>query len=114
MKFDTSTLMMLFFVLFFIISMWKIYAFLPNKALADDDTTKESEDELMRLMLKVIKENKGELDLEQLFAKMTQEESFDAQHFWRFNLNRLKHLLNKHYLKNPHAKNLQDIYTQQI
>ncbi|QFR49831.1 hypothetical protein FJR48_08870 [Sulfurimonas lithotrophica] len=110
MEFDISTLMMIFFIIFMIISMWKIYAFLPNKQLEDDDTTPEATKDLMHLMLRVIKENNGELTNAELFEKMQENEEFDSQKFWRFNLNRLNQLLQKYYLENPDAKSIMDIY----
>ena len=110
MKLDTSTLMMIFFVLFFVISMYKIYAFLPNKQLADDDTTKESQKELTKLMLHVIKSNNKNLSVKELFLKIKSDDSFNKEHYWRFNQNRLNQLLNHYYLQNPHVKNIADIY----
>lgn len=110
MELETSTLMMIFFIIFFIISIWKIYAFLPNRQLADDDTTKESQEELISLILNVIKRSDGNLTTNELFEKMTDDKSFDPKHYWRFNHNRLNQLLNKHYAKNPHAKSIKDIY----
>ncbi len=110
MEFDTSTLMMIFFVIFLIISIWKIYAFLPNKQLVDDDTTKESQEELLKIILKVIKENEGNLTSTQLFEKVKNDENFDAKHFWRFNQNRLNQLLNYYHLENTKTKTIKDIY----
>ncbi|MCW8895971.1 MAG: hypothetical protein OQK48_08495 [Sulfurimonas sp.] len=110
MQFNTSTIMMIFFILLLIVSIWKIYAFLPNKPLADDDTTQESQDELMNLMLKVIKENHGAVDVNELLVKMETDEDFNSERFWRFNLNKLNQLLNSYYIKNPNAKSISDIY----
>ena len=110
MKLDISTIMMIFFIAALAVSMWKIYAFLPNKQLADDDTTKESQDELTNLMLKVIKENHGRIDVNELLVKMEMNEEFDNERFWRFNLNKLNQLLKSYYLKNPNAHSITDIY----
>jgi len=110
MELDTSTLMMIFFIIFFIISVWKIYAFLPNKQLKDDDTTKSSQDELTNIVLKVIKNNHGDLTKEELFHKVKDDSLFDHQHFWRFNQNKLNQLLNHYYLENPDTKSIKDIY----
>jgi hypothetical protein len=108
MQLDTQTLMMIFFVLFLIISIWKISAFLPNKVLADDDTTEASHAELLRIMLKVI--NKSEnLSEKKLFELMREDDEFDKKHFWRFNQNRLKHLLNQYYLENTSLNSIEDI-----
>lgn len=103
MDFDISTIMMFFFILFMIIGIWKIYVFLPNKQLPDDDTTKESQDELLRLMIKVIKENSAELSESELFYKMKEDEDFNKEHFWRFNQNRLEHLLEHYFLTHHHV-----------
>jgi len=110
MEIETSTLMMMFFIILFIISIWKIYAFLPNEALADDDTTKESQDELIKIIIKVIQESDGNLDLNQLFNLVTDNQDFDSEHYWRFNHNRLKQLLNQYYIKNPQCSSIKDIY----
>lgn len=111
MTFDISTIMMIFFIFALAISIWKIYAFLPNKRLADDDTTQESQQELIGIMLNVIKENEGKIDASELFIKMQSSDDFDGERYWRFNLNKLNQLLNGYYLKNPNAKNIADIYT---
>jgi len=112
MDFSTSTLMMIFFIIFLILSIWKIYAFLPNKQLQDDDTTDNVQAELIRLTLKVIKENNGKLTNEQLFFKIQEDEEFDNEVFWRFNHNKLNQLLNKYYIKNPNTSSILDIYNE--
>lgn len=112
MELSTSTWMLIFFILFLITSIWKIWAFLPNKQLADDDKTEESEHELNNLMIKVIEEKKGELDEKQLFLHMTTNESFNSELFWRFNLNRLKQLLNVYYMQNPNTQSIKGIYLE--
>jgi hypothetical protein len=109
MEFDTQTLMMIFFILFLVVSIWKISAFLPNKVLADDDTTPASNDELLRIMLRVIQNNEN-LSEKKLFELMREDAEFDQKHFWRFNQNRLKHLLNKYYLENAELHSIGDIY----
>ena len=110
MEFETSTLMMLFFIVFFAISFWKIYAFLPNEQLADDDTTKESQKELVNLMLRVIKESRGKLNSYELFEHIINHENFNKKHFWRFNQNRLNQLLASYYVQHPHTQSIEDIY----
>jgi hypothetical protein len=102
MKVEIGMWMMIFFIIFMIIGMWKIYAFLPNKKLADDDTTKESQQELLKLMLQVIKASDGKINSADLYKKMKENESFDKNHFWRFNQNRLNQLLQRYLLQNPH------------
>ena len=109
MEFDTQTIMMFFFIVGMILSMWKIYAFLPNEQLPDDDTTPESQEELQRVILKVIKEHDGELSANELFELVKKDGEFDSKHFWRFNLNRLNQELNLLYIKHPHAKRIKDL-----
>lgn len=110
-NFSTATWMLLFFILFLAISIWKISAFLPNKPLLDDDKTEEATEELEKLMLKVILQKKGLLDEKELFFAMSKDEDFNSELFWRFNLNRLKNLLRNYYTKNPSTTNITSIYT---
>lgn len=112
MKFDISFWMMFAFILFVILGIWKIWAFLPTKQLKDDDTTEASQEELISLLLKVIKEHKGNLTETELFLAMQKSESFDAKRYWRFNQNRLRHLFSKYYIQHPKCSNILDIYTQ--
>ena len=93
---QTSTMMMIFFVLLLIVSIWKIYAFLPNEQLLDDDTTKEAQDAIKALMIKVIKENSADIDSKKLFELMINDAEFDKERFWRFNQNKLNNLLSKY------------------
>lgn len=92
MEFDVSTLMLIFFILSFTISMWKVYAFLPNKALVDDDTTKASQDELIKL---IQKHQTHSITSKELLELIKNDKEFDAKHFWRFNENKLNQLLKK-------------------
>ncbi len=110
MEFDTSTLMMIFFIIALVISIWKIYAFLPNKELPDDDTTEESRIDLTNIVLNSIKNSDGKLSVDELFVKIEESEDFDAQRYWRFNKNRLNQLLNTYYIENPDTKSIEDIY----
>jgi len=110
MQLSTSTLMMIFFIIALVVSIWKIYAFLPNKALPDDDTTDDIQAKLLELMLVVIKENQGKLTNEELFFKMQKNEKFDSEVFWRFNHNKLNQLLNKYYIQNQNTSSILDIY----
>jgi len=41
---------------------------------------------------------------EKLFEKMLAHPDFNTQHFWRFNPNRLCHLINNYCLKNPNFR----------
>ncbi|RLA80630.1 MAG: hypothetical protein DRG78_10615 [Epsilonproteobacteria bacterium] len=110
MEFDTSTLMMIFFIIALVISIWKIYAFLPNKELPDDDTTEESKIDLTNIMLTTIKNSDGNLSVDELFVKIEESEDFDSQKYWRFNKNRLNQLLNAYYIEHPHTESIEDIY----
>ena len=93
MNFDTSTLMMIFFIIFLTLSLWKIYAFLPNKQLEDDDRTDESQKILKKIIEEEIKNSEDKLSLDELFKRVKNNDAFDEKHFWRFNQNRLKQLL---------------------
>lgn len=106
MQLDTATWMMLFFILFLIISIWKIWAFLPNKTLSDDDKTQEATEELRRLMMKIIMQKKGEVNSQELFFAISEDSEFDSKLFWRFNLNRLNQLLA--------GKTPQELYQEKI
>ncbi|WP_415396596.1 hypothetical protein [Sulfurimonas sp. CS5] len=110
MEINTSTWMMIFFVLLLVVSIYKIYAFLPNKPLVDDDTTKESQEELLKIILKVIKESNGELSHSELFMKVQDDDTFNKKRFWRFNQNRLNQLLNYYHLQNIQTNSIKDIY----
>ena len=107
---DTPTLMMIFFILFLLISIWKIYAFLPNKALEDDDTTEASQEELINLVLSVLKKSDGNLTNVELCESVMSDEAFDKKHFWRFNLNKLNQLLTHYYARNPDTQSIKDVY----
>ncbi len=110
MEIETSTWMMIFFVISLVASIWKIYAFLPNKELADDDTTKKAQEELLKVILKVIKESDGNLTNIKLFQKIKEDESFNEKRFWRFNQNKLNKLLDYYHLENSNTKCINDIY----
>ena len=110
MQIDTSTLMMLFFILFLLISLWKISAFLPNKQLEDDDTTEESQNELLSVMIAGIKSMNENVSVDELYVNMMQNKDFDKEKFWRFNKNKLNKLLESYYMKNPNTSSIRDIY----
>ena len=95
MELSTSSLMMIFFIIFLVISIWKIYAFLPNKELEDDDRTEASQEELLNIITNVMKKNAKDLSSKELFEKIIEDEEFDKDHYWRFNQNRLNQLLLK-------------------
>ena len=87
---DTGTIMMFFFILVFVVSMWKVYPFLQTKVLKDDDTTEASQEELLKIILKHYK--KGE-DTKDLLDTIKNDADFDTKHFWRFNQNKLNQIL---------------------
>ncbi len=93
MTFDTQTTMMVFFIFLVAISFYKIRQFLPQEQLADDDTTAESMQILESIILRVLDTHKKGLSLDALFRLVQEDNDFDTKHFWRFNQNRLKHLL---------------------
>jgi type VI protein secretion system component VasK len=107
---STSTWMLVFFVIFLVLSIWKIWAFLPNKQLEDDDRTQEAQKELVALMLGVIKKTEGKLNAKELFVKMQEDPNFNSELFWRFNHNRLNQLLKSYYAQHPQTNSIEDIY----
>jgi len=112
MKLDVSTWMMIFFIIFLGISIWKVYAFMPNRVLDDDDTGEESHKQLIEIMLDTIKNHDTVPNLNELHKKMSEHQSFDKKLFWRFNPNKLNQLLNSHYAKNKHLQNIEDIHKE--
>ena len=110
MHISLSAWMMIAFVLALILTGWKLYYFMPSKQLQDDDTTPESQNELISLVLEIIKGSDGELNEKELHNMVKEHENFNVEHFWRFNENRLKQLLHLHYLKNPDTNSIKDIH----
>lgn len=94
-------IMMITFIGGLAISFYKIYLFLPQKPLADDDTTPESVTQLEKIMVESYTEGMSD---EALYEKMLSHPEFDTKHFWRFNLNRLRHLINNYRLKEPNFR----------
>jgi len=93
MTFDTQTIMMVFFIFLVAISFYKIRQFLPQEQLADDDTTEEAIQTLEDIVIKVLNKQDINLDIDELFEQIKKDEDFDEKRFWRFNQNRLNHLL---------------------
>lgn len=85
------------FVLLFSVSMWKFKAFFSTQILEDDDRTAEAEAKLSELVQSgfiTAYQQKGEgLTLSQLFDIVTHQSRFDTTHFWRFNHNRLRKMV---------------------
>ncbi len=77
---------------------WKLYAFFPSKRLADDDTTPESVELLERIM---IESHSPKQSHTELYEAMRDHPEFDPRHFWRFNENRLRHLIEHYRFKDP-------------
>jgi hypothetical protein len=88
------------FIIALILSLWKIYKFLPNKQLADDDNTPESFEQLTNIMLDVIRSSDAPLSHKELYIAMISHNNFDNKHFWRFNENKLHQLLRRYYIQN--------------
>lgn len=84
-----------------ILTVWKLYAFLPMKRLADDDTTPESVELLERIM---VESHSPGLSEPELYAAMLNHPEFDPAHFWRFNENRLRHLIDHYRFKDPNFR----------
>jgi hypothetical protein len=82
------------------LSVWKFYLFFPKTRLADDDTTPASVALLERIMVECDR-NEPRLDDETLFQRITSHPEFDPKHFWRFNQNRLRRLIEHYRFKDP-------------
>jgi hypothetical protein len=112
MKFDTSTWMMIAFVVAMILSGWKMYPFLVNRTLEDDDTGEDSHEYLVAHMHKVLQETPEVPTVQELHTTMTQHQDFNKEKYWRFNQNKLQQLLYKHYAKHPHLGSIGDIHKE--
>ena len=93
MAFDTQTIMMVFFILLVAVSFYKIRQFLPQEQLHDDDTTDEAQGKLEAIAIRIINDNENINEVE-LYETIRMDESFDKEHFWRFNQNKSNQLLN--------------------
>jgi len=109
---ENSTWMMIAFVVGTGLSIWKMYPFLVNKTLEDDDTGADAHQYLVSHMHTVLKELESIPDAKELFEKMVAHEAFDKERHWRFNLNKLHQLLNRHYAENPHLESIEDIHKE--
>jgi hypothetical protein len=94
-------MMFVAFIAALALSAWKVYLFLPSKPLQDDDTTFESVKLLEKIMLEC---NRSEMDEDELFEAMLHHLEFDPHHFWRFNPNRLRHLIQDYRLSDPNFR----------
>lgn len=93
-------LMMSGFVAALGLSIWKFYLFLPNKPLPNDERDSQSVQKLQEIMVECNRID-PEMDEETLFQRMTEHNDFDSKYFWRFNLNRLRHLIEDYRFKDP-------------
>lgn len=110
MDVSLSSIMLVFFVLALGLSAWKIYYFLPNKPLLDDDNTPEAKEKLLHIMMDVLAKQDNAVTIDELYVLMIEDAGFDREHFWRFNLNKLRNLLQHYYIKNPDTQSIEDIY----
>lgn len=95
MELDVQTIMMGVFILALIVSLWKIKPFFSNTPLYDDDTTPEAQAKLLKITLKHLGEADNKTNTKKLLEAIKKDEEFDQKHFWRFNENKLIHLLDK-------------------
>ncbi len=112
---SVEIMMLIGFISILILTGWKFYHFMPMKPLPDDDSDEASKEELTQLMLTVIKEQhtpENPLDAQALFEYIVKHESFDKNHYWRFNHNKLNQLLSRYYARYPHTGTLPAIYEQ--
>ena len=95
---EIETIMMAAFAGGLGLAVWKLYYFLPTEPLSDDDTTPESVALLERIMVEC---HDPSMDHEALYNAMLEHPEFDREHFWRFNENRLLHLIEHYRFKDP-------------
>ncbi|HQS66824.1 MAG TPA: hypothetical protein PLM93_06540 [Sulfuricurvum sp.] len=85
------------------LTLLKLYVFFPNKPLLDDDTTPQAVAKLQNIMVECDRLN-PHLDEENLFQKIREHPEFDSTFYWRFNLNRLRHLIENYRLQKPNFR----------
>ncbi len=112
MEISTSTWMMIAFVAGTALSIWKMYPFLVNRTLEDDDTGEDAHNDLVKHMYKVLNECDTTPSSKELHEKMVEHEEFDKERFWRFNLNKLNQLLNIHFAQHPHLNSIEDLHKE--
>jgi hypothetical protein len=91
-------LMLIGFTVALGLSLWKVYLFLPSKPLPNDERDPQSVQKLQHIMLECNQIN-PDMDEEALFQKMTEHKDFDSKYYWRFNPNRLRHLIEDYRFK---------------
>jgi len=104
--------MMIAFVVGMVLSIWKMYPFLVNRTLEDDDTGEDAHEYLLNIMHKVLQDEEQTPTAKELHEKMINHKDFDKEKFWRFNLNKLNQLLNRHYAEHPHLESIEDIHKE--
>lgn len=104
--------MMIAFVAAMILSIWKMYPFLVNRILEDDDTGEDAHTYLLDIMHKVLQNEEQTPTAKELHEKMLAHEAFDKERFWRFNLNKLNQLLYRHFVEHPHLESIEDIHKE--
>jgi hypothetical protein len=112
MEISTSTWMMIAFVAGTALSIWKMYPFLVNRTLEDDDTGEDAHNRLVEHMYEVLKSCEKPPTNKELHELMVNHEAFDKERFWRFNLNKLNQLLNIHFAKHPHLSSIEDLHKE--
>ena len=112
MEISNSTWMMIAFVAGTALSIWKMYPFLVNKTLEDDDTGEDAHNHLVAHMKKVLQELESTPSYQELHTLMTQHKDFDKEKFWRFNENKLRQLVNRYLCENTHLDSLEDIHKE--
>jgi len=110
MDLELSTWMMIAFIAGLLLSIWKMYSFMPTKKLADDDTGEDIYEILVDIMHAVLRNFEDAPEPNALHDAMKKHENFDEKKLWRFNQNKLKQLLNKYYLHNKHLSSVEDIH----
>ena len=110
MELSTSTWMMIAFIAGMILSIWKMYPFLINRTVEDDDRGEDTHQLLVDIMHKVLKEFDDAPSLNELHDAMKADEAFDKKKLWRFNPNKLNQLLNRHYAENEDLNTIEDIH----
>ena len=106
-------IMLITFSLLFILSMLKLKPFFSTKELKDDDRTPHSVELLYGYIFEVLESvltDEKDITIEELFEMIITLESFDKEHFWRLNPNRIRLLINEFYIKNPQVKTLKEMY----
>jgi hypothetical protein len=96
-------LMLIGFTVALGLSLWKVYLFLPSKPLPNDERDPESVQKLQQIMIECNRIDPT-MDTETLFQKIVQHKDFDAKFYWRFNLNRLIHLIEDYRFKDPNFR----------